>query len=243
MTAPVPMKLRKALERTLKAGHPWVYRDALERPEQLEAGAEVVIHDRRGRPFARGIADGGDAIGVRIWRLRDAPLDAELVERRLRRALGLRAALRPPETTALRLVHGEGDGCPGFVIDEYGLESGERIAVLRLDGEGAARFYERVQDTVRDLLRDQGFTGLLERRDRRSGQGPVLGFGEVPRGRVRVREHGMTLVGDLWEGQKTGLFLDHRESRRRVRELARGRRVLNLYSYVQRYLSPSQRPS
>ena len=63
MTAAVPMKLRKALERTLKAGHPWVYRDALERPEQLEAGAEVVIHDRRGRPFARGIADGGDAIG------------------------------------------------------------------------------------------------------------------------------------------------------------------------------------
>ena len=229
---PPTVKLRKALERTLRAGHPWVYRAGLEGIEGLEPGTEAIVLDRRGRPFGRGIVDGGEAIGVRMWRLRDAPVDGELVERRFRRAFGLRAALRPPETTALRLLHGEGDGCPGFVIDEYGLRSGERIAVLRLDGEGAAAFYERIREPIHGLLRDQGFTGLLERRDRRSGMGPTLGFGEVPEGRVTVHEHAMQLVGDLWEGQKTGLFLDHRESRRRVRELARGRRVLNLYAYT-----------
>lgn len=228
---PTTVRLSRALERTLRQGHPWVYREALA-GELPGPGEEVRLLDRKGRPLGRGIADASEAIGLRLWLLRDGPIDDALVERRLRRALGLRAALRPPETTALRVVHGEGDGCPGFVIDEYGLVNGPKVAVLRLDGAGAAAFFERVRDAVVGLLRDQGYEGLLVRRDRRSGQPPALAFGDVPRGRVRVLEHGMVLVGDLWEGQKTGLFLDHRESRRRVRQLARGRRVLNLYAYT-----------
>lgn len=228
---PATVKLSKALERTLREGHPWVYREALA-GELPGPGAEVRLLDRKSRPLGRGIADGSEAIGLRLWLLRDGPIDEALVERRLRRAIGLRAALRPPETTALRLVHGEGDGCPGLVIDEYGLVGGSKVAVLRLDGEGPARFFERVRPAVVRTLKDQGFDGLLVRRDRRSGKKPALAFGEVPRGRVRVLEHGMELVGDLWEGQKTGLFLDHRESRHRVRALARGRRVLNLYAYT-----------
>lgn len=228
---PRTVKLSKALERTVRRGHPWVYREALA-GDLPGPGEEVRLLDRKGRPLGRGIADGTEAIGLRLWLLRDGPIDEELVERRLRRAIGLRAALRPPDTSALRLVHGEGDGCPGLVIDQYDLIDGPKVAVLRLDGEGPARFFERVQGAVVRTLKDQGFEGLLVRRDRRSGEGPALAFGDVPKGRVRIHEHGMVLIGDLWEGQKTGLFLDHRESRFRVRALARGRRVLNLYAYT-----------
>src|SRR5690606_28440342 len=73
--------------------------------------------------------------------------------------------------------------------------------------------------------------GVLVRTGRRESKRIELVHGEAPPALVSIREHGMVLRADLMHGQKTGLFLDHRESRRRVRELSRGLRVLNLYGY------------
>src|SRR6188472_1680619 len=121
------VRLRKPLERSLRAGHPWVYRDALE-PFEARPGMRVRVYGKNGRSIARGLADEGP-IAVRVFTTADETVDAALFARRVEAAFALRARVVPPATSAYRLLHGEGDRLPGVVCDRYG-----SYAVLRLDG-------------------------------------------------------------------------------------------------------------
>lgn len=222
---PRELRLRRPLERIVAHGHPWIYRDALE-PFEAAAGSVVTVQDRRGRFLARGLAEAGP-IGVRVFTLRDEPVDAALFERRVGEALELRDRIAPPETDALRLLHGEGDRLPGVVCDRYG-----RVAVLRFDGEAAAVWQAELGEGLRAALAGRGVDTLLLRSGRGAGKRVETLWGAPPPMPMEVREHGMILLADLMRGQKTGLFLDHRESRRSVRGLAHGLRVLNLFGYT-----------
>lgn len=219
------VRLARPLEKTIAAGHPWVYRDALE-PFRASPGTEATVLTRNGRFLARGLVDEGP-IGVRVFTLHDEPIDLALVTARLSLANALRARTCPEATTALRLVHGEGDRVPGVVVDRYGA-----IAVLRLDGAAAEARRALFVDAVERMLGALGVDTLLVRTGRRETTKVERVFGAAPPDRVVVLERGAKLVADLIHGQKTGLFLDHREARFRVRELARGARVLNLYGYT-----------
>ena len=221
-----PVRLQKALERTIREGHPWVYRDALrEDGAWASPGEPITLLDRKGAFLARGHAESG-AIAMRVWTTRDESLH-RLFTPRFRAALKLRERIRPPDTDAYRLVHGEADRMPGCVIDRYG-----DIAAMRLDGEGATAMRDALVAAAAPELRALGIRTLLCRVGRRRETRTELMFGDAPDGTISVRERGMTLVGDLLRGQKTGLFLDHRESRFRARQLSRGARVLNLYGYT-----------
>ncbi len=221
MAAEPKLRLRKPLERTIQEGHPWVYRDAVE--GEAPPGSVAALVDRRGCFLARGIADRGP-IALRVWTTREEPLDADLVRARMQRAAALRKALSLGDTTAWRALHGEGDRTPGVVVDRYGTDEGV-FAVVRLDGAVAGLRW--LVDAVAASLDADGV--LVKRR---RGAEVELWRGRKPPPRVAVRERGMRLLADLHRGQKTGLFLDHRESRARVRALAAGRRVLNLYGYT-----------
>jgi 23S rRNA (cytosine1962-C5)-methyltransferase len=227
------LALRKDLARHLRAGHPWVFRRAIEAaPRGLEAGAVVdVVED--GRFVARGYFDPHSAISVRVL-TRDAAevIDAGFWRRRVRRAMALREAL-VRGTTGLRLVHGESDGLPGVVADRYadhvvlklysaGLtpHRGDVVEALRQEVPGLAGVYGRDE-----IPRD-------EEDDDAQPRGRVL-WGAEPPERIEIDEHGMRLLVDVRRGQKTGLFLDQRENRRMVRELASGRaEALNLFGYT-----------
>jgi 23S rRNA (cytosine1962-C5)-methyltransferase len=177
--------------------------------------------------IARGVAESGP-IAVRVLSTRPKErIDIAFLRSRLADAFSLRAAARPADTDAYRLVHGEGDRVPGFVCDRYG-----DYAVLKLDGAAAEAWRERWIEAVEPLLRELGIQGALLRRSRKQAAASELAFGQAPPEEVRIAEHGMTLLANLREGQKTGLFLDHRESRARVRDLAKQRTVLNLYGYT-----------
>lgn len=174
--------------------------------------------------MATGLAERGP-IAVRVLSARSVAIDEEFFAARIARATALRAQVISGETNAYRLVHGEGDGLPGIVVDLY-----DAWAVVQFDGAAAECFREEI---VRGVQRARpSLRGILVRTGRRESKRIELAHGEAPPSRVRVREHGMVLFADLMHGQKTGLFLDHRESRRRVRELSRGLRVLNLYGYT-----------
>lgn len=221
----------------IRRGHPWVYAQGLRRG--LDTAGRPGFARLRGEDGARlgvGVLDPGSPIALRVWALGEGlTLDAGLFEARLTRAIAIRAALfADGATTAFRVLNGEGDRTPGFVLDRY-----DDVAVLRLDGEGARAVAPELTRGVEPVLRAAGITTLLERESVR-GQAPVVRARFGPeRASVTVREHGVPFAVDLLHGQKTGAFLDQRENRRRIGELVArrkaaglGTRVLNLFSYT-----------
>jgi 23S rRNA (cytosine1962-C5)-methyltransferase len=225
---PTRVRLRKPLERSIHGGHPWLYREAID-ALHAEPGAVVDVLDKSGRFLARGLAESGP-IGVRLFTTRNEAIDAEFFAHRIAAAFALRARVIPPDTNAYRLLHGEGDRLPGMVCDRYA-----ELAVLKLDGAAAEAWRTVIADALREPLAALGVNALLVRTGRKHEQTVEQAWGQptnAPPREIEVREHGIRLLVNPWQGQKTGLFLDHRESRRRVRAIAAGLRVLNLYGYT-----------
>ena len=190
------VRLRKPLERSVRSGHPWLYREALEAFEAAP-GTVIAVLDKSGRVIARGLAEDGP-IAVRVFTARDEALDAALIARRIAAAFALRARVLPPATDAYRLLHGEGDRLPGVVCDRYGA-----YAVLKLDGAAALAWQARIVDALRDPLTQLGVHGLLVRSGRKHAQHSELAYGSAPPEPLVVEEHGMKLCASLTRGQKT----------------------------------------
>lgn len=229
MTLPT-LRLPARLESALASRHPWVYRDHV--PDAtLPDGSWVRLE--AGRHSALGLWAAEGAIAVRTFRhgAADAPLDAPdaaWVDAQVDRALALRTALMPERTDAYRLLFGEGDGLPGIVADRYGryLVMKRYVTAYGLPGSQAATLFEQVLRALTRALRPRGV--LVASSD---GTAPSSAWGTPPPPEVTVQEHGLRFLANLFEGQKTGLFLDHREHRALVRSYARGRRVANLFAY------------
>ena len=223
------LRLRRRAVDPIRRGHPWVWRDAVERSEgHPTTGDEVRIAAEDGAILGRALYDADAPIAARVHTLGDVPLDTRHLTARLSQAFARRRALLADEgTTALRLLHGEGDRIPGFVVDRYG-----DVAVLRTDGEAARVRVPWLARALVPALERIGVRTLVHRLPSR-GQAPELALlaGPAPPETTIVREHGVPMHVDLLRGQKTGAFLDQRENRRRVGRMARGARVLNLFSY------------
>jgi 23S rRNA (cytosine1962-C5)-methyltransferase len=233
MRSETRLELQKDLARHLRAGHPWVFRKALARaPRGLPAGTIVDVTEGD-RFVARGYLDPHSAITVRILtRDEGEAIDAAFWRRRVGRAMALRREL-VGGTSAYRLVHGESDGLPGVVADRY-----QRFAVLKLYSAGLtphrADIVEAIRAEAGDLAGVYGRDEIPRDDDDEGGSpaGRVL-WGAEPPEHLTIDEHGLKIIVDVHRGQKTGLFLDQRENRRLVRELARGRpEALNLFSYT-----------
>jgi 23S rRNA (cytosine1962-C5)-methyltransferase len=231
----------------VRRGHPWIFQAAMGQNSSRQAqGTDariVTIVAETGEPIGCGVYDPDSPIAIRVWGVGpDTRLDGSVFSDRLVRAIALRKELfADGSTTAYRLLNGEGDRTPGYVIDRYG-----DIAVLRIDGEAARALSPVLLADVERILRDEGVHTLLERTskrtpdrdDRTETKSVTVRFGTEPTS-VRVSEHGVPFLVDVMRGQKTGAFLDQRENRRRVGELVARRqraglgvRVLNLFSYT-----------
>lgn len=221
---PAAIVLKKDLARSIRRGHPWIYRDALTARDNSKNGDLVEVQTRDGRPIARGFWDERSPIAVRVLESGGPGhhfADANsLVAERLRTALDRRLdRLDLARTNAFRWVHGEGDLLPGVHVDYYA-----DTAVVRFDGDGARAFYQPFEARLR-LAADSRLPiqSVLDRASRESGARPD---------EREVLENGLRFIVDLAHGQKGGLFLDQRENRQRVAERARGKSVLNLFGYT-----------
>jgi 23S rRNA (cytosine1962-C5)-methyltransferase len=223
--------LKPGREAPVRAGHPWIFSGAIASGlDGAEPGEAVRVTATGGAFVAAGYANPRTAIAVRVLTLDDEPVDAALILRRIDDALALRRVVVPAETTAYRVVNGEGDRLPGIVVDRYG----EHLVCQMLTA-GAARLAGPLVEALQTRLAPRGIYERSEGGVRaEEGIGGTRGVlaGEEPPARVVVTEQGMRLVADLLHGQKTGLFLDQRDNRGRVRMLARGTRVLNAFGYT-----------
>lgn len=211
------LRLPSHLEAALRSGHPWVYRTHMPDGTELETGSWVRVE--AGSAAAFGLFDADGPIAVRLFDHDTLPT-VDWWDAAIDLSLKRRTPLVEAGHNAYRLIFGEGDGLPGLVVDRYG-----RHAVLQVHSEALRPYLPRVAKRIRRQL---NLRGVVERR---SGELHVWA-GEVPPPEVTILEHGLKFLVNMREGQKTGLFLDHREQRQWVRMHADGRRVLNLFAYA-----------
>lgn len=228
----VPIRLRPGEDRRLRAGHPWVFADECEAlPEGLTAGDEVAVEDARGSFIGAGFIHPGASILVRLHERRPGQqLDDRWWQQRLGAAFDRRAVVRR-DRTAFRWVFADADHLPGLIVDRFDGQ-GRRRAVMAIQTAGVERHKERIIETLRSHF---GIDDLVVRSDGRGRalegleSEAFLALGEG--GPWAIDDDGRTVVFDPLQGQKTGLFLDMWENRRRMAPYLQGR-VADLFCYV-----------
>ncbi len=226
--SPVRVMLARDLRRVIKRGHPWLFRDAFGALPAFPEGALGLVVGKDKRPVALAYLDPEGSLTARVLSTepRDR-IDDAWVESRLLRAVALRERLFAGEaTTGYRVVNGEGDGLPGLVVDRYGA-----TIVIKTDGPIAEAFWD-TGGLARWFAARPGVEAVHVRARSRGGAEGRTVVGTVPAGGAPFLEGGIAWRADVVSGQKTGFFLDQREPRAFVRQLAAGRRVLNTFAYT-----------
>jgi 23S rRNA (cytosine1962-C5)-methyltransferase len=222
-------------ERQIRSGHPWLFADSIrEQNREGALGELAVIYDRNDKFLAVGLFDPGSPIRVRVLQAgKPQTIDHHWWRARLGQALTRRDGLFDAQTTGYRWINGESDGWPGLVLDRYGtalvLKLYTAAWLPRLD-EIAALITETLQPERMVLRLSANIQGTA-RKIFGKEDGLFL-FGDARDACATFRESGLRFEADIQRGQKTGFFLDQRENRRMVESLARGREVLNAFSFT-----------
>jgi 23S rRNA (cytosine1962-C5)-methyltransferase len=220
--------LKPGKEKAVLKKHPWIFSGAIDSLPAIEPGEILSIFSHTGTFLAQGYFHPSNSLAGRILTFTDAPIEQVLREK-FQRALELRKTfIDHTVTDCYRLIHAEGDGIPGLIVDLYG-----SVAVIQINTWGIERLRPLIQQTLIDLLKPQAIyeksTSSARKMEGLSDtQGFLYGSCED---QIAVKENGIRFWISLEKGQKTGFFLDQREMRRTVGALSSGKKVLNCFSY------------
>ena len=228
------IRLYKGKEEAVRRFHPWIFSGAIEQgPEGLQAGDTVTVTDHAGHILGTGFCE-PDSIAVKMLCFENRKIDEWFFLDKLkntmevRRTLGL---LNNPHTNCFRLVHSEGDGLAGLIIDCY-----HHTAVVQAQTEGMALHLKEIVRALK-LLPDLGLQAIYNKSAeamQRMGKEDAVADGYLFGSPLdeTVLENDSLFRVDWEQGQKTGFFLDQRDNRELVRQLAQGKRVLNAFGYT-----------
>lgn len=225
--------LKSGKEESLKRFHPWIFSGAIHHQDDgIEEGEVVRVFSIQNAFLCTGHYQKG-SIAVRVLSFKDEPIDSAFWEKKLRVAVELRktiGVLGTPENNTCRLVHGEGDGLPGLVIDLYG-----HTAVMQAHSVGFHCCRKEVADAL--LKATDGYvehiyykseTTLPFKADLGAENGFIVGGSKED----VAMEYGLKFHVDWLKGQKTGFFVDQRENRRLLEHYSKERSVLNMFCYT-----------
>jgi 23S rRNA (cytosine1962-C5)-methyltransferase len=236
--SPSPARLRlrvtAAAESQLRAGHPWLFSDSIrEQNRDGTPGELAVVFDRKDKFLAVGLFDPDSPIRVRILHAgKPQTLDVDWWSARLTQAIERRRDLFDDQTNGYRLINGESDGWPGLVLDRY-----DQTLVLKLYTAAWLPRFAEISQLICVQLKPARLVLRLSRniqttaRERISAADGQIIYGDKLEACPTFLESGIRFEADVCHGQKTGFFLDQRENRRAVESLAKGRRVLNAFSF------------
>jgi 23S rRNA (cytosine1962-C5)-methyltransferase len=229
------VRLKAGHVQPIWAGHPWVYAQAIEWIEGgATAGDLVTVVDPKGNLLGRGFYSPGSAIPVRLL-VRDAAthIDGAFFRTQVDRAIAARAELGLPsdETTGYRLIHAEGDGLPGLIVDRFGDVLAVQLLTFGMKAREAL-ILEALIDRVRPrAIVDRTPAGTAKTEGFVPGTGVIRGEAP-PNNAFEFKERGLSFTVPFELGHKTGFYFDQRPLRARFESLAKGKRVLDAYSFV-----------
>ena len=221
--------LKPGRDKAVRNKHHWIFSGAIRDLPDFENGAVLPVRGAGGDLLGHGYFNRKSSITGRMVSFGSDPPEAA-IRRSVERALALRAGFFDPAVTnARRLINAEGDGLPGLIADLY-----DDVLVLQVATLGMEKLKPLVLELLTAAVRPRSIverSDLPARREEGLEESEALLAGE-PVEKVRILEAGIPYWVGLAQGQKTGFYLDQRESRRLVRELAAGRRFLNAFSYT-----------
>ncbi len=221
--------LKRGREASVLRFHPWVFSGAIERTEGTpQDGDWVEVKASNKTTLGFGHYQKG-TITVRIIYFGNLAPDSTLFNHKIKNAFTLRsvAGVINEHTNCYRLIHGEGDGLPGLIIDVY-----NGVAVMQAHSMGMHLQRFEIAEAIKKTLAEQIHVIYYKSQTTLPGKTEneyLLGMGAVPH---VVTEHGNKFYVDWEEGQKTGFFLDQRENRKLLGEMSKGFSVLNTFCYT-----------
>ncbi len=226
----IEIKLKKGKEVAVKRLHPWIFSGALAQiPNSVEDGTLVKVLDNYGGFLAIGHFYNG-SIAIKIISFVELTINDAFWQEKIASAWGLRQKLNLSKTNCFRLVHGEGDGFPGLILDFYAgvvvfqahsigmhLSKNHLVEALKLVlGKELLAIYDKSAETLPKKYAENISNGFI--------------YGQVPVPHI-VLENGVKFGIDWVTGQKTGFFLDQRDNRFLLSQWAKGKKVLNTFCY------------
>ncbi len=221
--------LKKGREASAKRFHPWIFSGAIHSMSGNPLDGDwVEVKDATGKTLGFGHYQKG-TITVRVLSFLAEPPARDFYSERIGKALNQRVITKVVDdlTNCFRLVHGEGDGLSGLIIDIY-----NGVAVLQAHSIGMHRDKEIIAKALKEVCGDSLHSIYYKSQSTLPGKTEneyLLGMSAVPHS---VLEHGNKFYVDWEEGQKTGFFLDQRENRNLLGHMAKGMKVLNTFCYT-----------
>ena len=226
--------LKKGEGRTIKAGGMWIFDNEIDTiMGSFDNGDIVIVHDFDGYPMGRGFINVNSKIRIRLMtRHVDQEIDAEFLRLRVQRAWDYRKTT--VDTSSCRVIFGEADFLPGFVVDKY-----EDVLVVQCLALGMEQFKLTIVELLKEILAADGIIirGVYERSDanerKKEGLPKVKDFiGEPFDTNIEIVENGVHYMVDVVNGQKTGFFLDQKYNRLAMQRICKGKKVLDCFTHM-----------
>ncbi|HIE40592.1 MAG TPA: class I SAM-dependent rRNA methyltransferase, partial [Thiomicrorhabdus sp.] len=226
------LRLKKNEERRIKQGHVWVFSNEVDIQatplKNFTAGQQVVIEAYNGKPLGMGFVNPNTLICARILsRSPKLELNKKFLKKRIQEAQSLRDMVF--EKPFYRLVFGDSDGLPGLVVDRFG-----DVFAVQITTAGM----ELVKDDIVQVLDNLYHPTAIVMKNNTASRGleglPLyeeVVLGELPETLI-IEENNTQFSIPIEGGQKTGWFYDHRMSRARLQTMVKGKRVLDVFSYL-----------
>lgn len=224
------LRISDRAEKRLKSGHLWIYSNEIDNQKTplkaVALGEQVLIESQQGKQLAFAVINPHALICGKILS-RQAPFDIPQLKLRIENALKLREQCFAKPY--YRLLYAEGDYLPGLIIDRY-----NDICVVQVNSLGLEPFCQAIAEILQELIQCKG---VLFRNDGQSREQEGFAkidnllIGDVP-DFVELEENGTRFLAPVQAGQKTGWFYDHRDNRQKISQLAKGKKVLDVFSYI-----------
>lgn len=226
--------LKSGKERSIQRLHPWIFSGAIKNiVGNAIDGENVAVYDSSQNFMGLAHYQKTGSISARIYTFSEVEPDREFWKKKIENAIAMRKALGyldSSETNACRLIHGEGDGFPGFICDYY-----NGIIVFQSHSRGMYNLEPMFAEIFREILGSKA-TAIYDKSDKTlpksEGLTPENKFLYGQEEEKIVQEYGMNFYVNVVEGQKTGYFIDQRENRLLLRQYSQGKTALNMFCYT-----------